>query len=92
MNKAKNFLNIVDERIKMIIQSFNLISRYSGTVVSINKNLKVAKVKILGYDSIFTFPYRKYVEDDLQEGKGVFIEVKNGKMNTGIITDIYYGR
>lgn len=88
MDSTKLLLEVIDKRIDAYIKNSNLVTRNIGKIVSVSGNK--AQVTLLGYDSIFTFPYRPYLTD-LKEGDNVFIESKIGNLSTGIITDKLYG-
>lgn len=91
MKQADMLIDIIDKRIDDYIKSARLISRYIGKIISINEN-QTAKVTILGFNTIFTFPYRDYLIDKIKEGDNVFIESKIGNLSSGIIVDRFYGK
>ena len=91
MKQSDMLIDIIDKRIDDYIKSARLISRYIGKIISINEN-QTAKVTILGFNTIFTFPYRDYLIDKIKEGDNVFIESKIGNLSSGIIVDRFYGK
>ena len=91
MKQADMLIDIIDKRIDDYIKSARLITRYIGKIISINEN-QTAKVTILGFNTIFTFPYRDYLIDKIKEGDNVFIESKIGNLSSGIIVDRFYGK
>lgn len=91
MKQSDMLIDIIDKRIDDYIKSTRLISRYIGKIISINEN-QTAKVTILGFNTIFTFPYRDYLIDKIKEGDNVFIESKIGNLSSGIIVDRFYGK
>ena len=91
MNEADVFIDIIDRRIDSYIKNAKLICRYTGKIISINSD-QTARVSIIVFDTIFTFPYRDYLIDKIKEGDGVFIESKIGNLSNGIITDRFYGK
>lgn len=91
MTQAEILIEAIDKRIDSYVKDAKLICQYVGKIVSINPN-QTAKVTIAGFDTIFTFPYRDYLEGKLKEGTGVFIQGKIGNLSNGIITDYFYGK
>ena len=91
MNDVDLFINIIDKRIDSYIKNAKLICRYIGKIISINDE-QYAKVQILGFNTIFTFPYRSYLINEIKEGDNVIIESKISNLSNGIITDKFYGK
>lgn len=90
MNLANELIEIIDRRIDSYIKNARIVCKYTGKIISLNPN-QTAKVSILGFNTIFTFPYRDYLIGKLKEGDGVFIESKISSLSSGIITDRFYG-
>lgn len=91
MNNADIFIDIIDKRIDSYVKNARIVCRFVGKVVGLNQN-QSARVKIIGFDTIFVFPYRDYLIDKIQEGDSVYIESKIGNLSNGIITDRFYGQ
>lgn len=90
MRQAEELIDIIDRRIDAYIKNAKIICKYTGKIIALNEN-QTAKVSIMGFDTIFTFPYRDYLVGLLKEGDGVFIESKISNLSSGIITDRFYG-
>lgn len=81
---GETILQIIDQRIDSYIKESKITCRYIGQVIEVLGNNKY-KVKIMGYDTVYTFPSRPYV--DAIENDYVFIESKIGNIDNGIIID-----
>lgn len=81
---GETILQIIDQRIDSYIKESKITCRYIGQVVEVLGNNKY-KIKIMGYDTIYTFPSRPYV--DAIENDYVFIESKIGNIDNGIVID-----
>lgn len=81
---GETILQIIDQRIDSYIKESKITCRYIGQVIEVLGNNKY-KVKIMGYDTVYTFPSRPYV--DAIENDYVFIESKIGNIDNGIVID-----
>lgn len=81
---GETILQIIDQRIDSYIKESKITCRYIGQVVEVLGNNKY-KIKIMGYDTVYTFPSRPYV--DAIENDYVFIESKIGNIDNGIVID-----
>lgn len=86
---AEEILNIVDKRIDKHFKDAKLIVEYVGIVKSVGGN-QTAQVQLLGYDTIFTFPYRDYLTK-IKIGDSVKIQCRYGSLSGGVIVDRFYG-
>lgn len=91
MNQADTLIDIIDRRIDSYVKNARIVCKYVGKIISMGTN-KTARVTIVGFDTIFTFPYRDYLIGKIKEGDGVFIESKIGNLSNGVITDRFYGQ
>lgn len=96
MNNKKDIsalIDIIDRRIRKILKEQNLCYRYVGKVTSIkdtgNPNAIVG-IKLLGFASETDAEYNitNGSSSILKVGDTVYIDTINGKMNSGIITQI----
>ena len=90
MSNEDMLIDIIDSRIENYIKRSNLINRNIGEIISLTER-QTARVKIIGFDTVFTFPYRDYLVGMLKEGDSVLIEGKIGNLSNSIITDRFYG-
>lgn len=81
---GESILQIIDQRIDSYIKESKITCRYIGQIIEVLGNNRY-KVKIMGYDTIYTFPSRPYV--DAIKNDYVFIESKVGNIDNGIIID-----
>ena len=81
---GETILQIIDQRIDSYIKESKITCRYIGQVIEVLGNNKY-KIKIMGYDTVYTFPSRPYV--DAIENDYVFIESKIGNIDNGIVID-----
>lgn len=81
---GETILQIIDQRIDSYIKESKITCRYIGQVIEVLGNNKY-KIKIMGYDTVYTFPSRPYV--DAIENDYVFIESKIGDIDNGIVID-----
>lgn len=81
---GEDILSIIDQRIDAYIKESKVIVRYIGQVVEVLDNNKY-RVALAGYDTVYTFPSRPYV--DAQKDDFVYIEAKSGAIDNGIVTD-----
>ena len=81
---GETILQIIDQRIDSYIKESKITCRYIGQVIEVLRNNKY-KIKIMGYDTVYTFPSRPYV--DAIENDYVFIESKIGNIDNGIVID-----
>lgn len=81
---GETILQIIDQRIDSYIKESKITCRYIGQVIEVLGNNKY-KVKIMGYNTVYTFPSRPYV--DAIENDYVFIESKIGNIDNGIVID-----
>lgn len=81
---GETILSIIDQRIDSYIKESKITCRYIGQVIEVLGNNKY-KIKLVGYDTIYTFPSRPYV--DAIENDYVFIESKIGNIDNGIVID-----
>ena len=59
--QGQAILSIIDQRIDSYLKESKLTSRSIGQVQEVLGNNRY-KVKIIGYDTIYTFPSRPYVD------------------------------
>lgn len=85
MDCAKEIIDIIDKRIDTYLKSSNCLRRYSGQVVGLEAN-NFCRIKLLGYDTVYSFPMRPYLNPN--PGDYVLIESKIGNISNGIVTDI----
>lgn len=81
---GETILSIIDQRIDSYIKDSKITCRFIGQVIEVLGNNRY-KVKLMGYDTIYTFPSRPYV--DAIENDYVFIESKIGNIDNGIVID-----
>lgn len=81
---GETILQIIDQRIDSYIKESKITCRYIGQVIEVLGNNKY-KIKIMGYDTVYTFPSRPYI--DAIENDYVFIESKIGNIDNGIVID-----
>ena len=60
MNQADALIDIIDRRIDSYIKNARIVCKYVGKIISMGTN-QTARVTIIGFDTIFTFPYRDYL-------------------------------
>ena len=82
--QGQAILAIIDQRIDSYLKESKLTSRSIGQVQEVLGNNRY-KVKIIGYDTIYTFPSRPYV--DAIKNDYVYIESKIGNIDNGMIID-----
>lgn len=81
---GETILSIIDQRIDSYIKESKITCRFIGQVIEVLGNNRY-KIKLMGYDTIYTFPSRPYV--DAIENDYVFIESKIGNIDNGIVID-----
>lgn len=82
--RGEAILSIIDQRIDSYIKESKITCRYIGQVIEVLGNNKY-KIKLIGHDTIYTFPSRPYV--DAIKDDYVFIESKIGNIDNGIVID-----
>ena len=82
--RGEAILSIIDQRIDSYIKESKITCRYIGQVLEVLGNNKY-KIKLIGHDTIYTFPSRPYV--DAIKDDYVFIESKIGNIDNGIVID-----
>ena len=81
---GETILEIIDQRIDSYLKESKITCRYIGQIKEVLGNNRY-KVVLVGYETVYTFPARPYV--DAIEGDYVFIESKIGNIDNGIIID-----
>lgn len=81
---GETILEIIDQRIDSYLKESKITCRYIGQIKEVLGNNRY-KVSLVGYETVYTFPARPYV--DAIEGDYVFIESKIGNIDNGIIID-----
>lgn len=79
----KDFIALIDARIKKGIQEALVSKYYPATVLSVGVDNKTATVQITGYDDEFTLLNK--TGELLAEGENVFVQAINNMMSNGII-------
>lgn len=79
----QNFLNIIDNRIKKYINENRLLKQYCGIVTGVVSGQKKYKVRLLGYDTEFTFLNKS--GETLSTGDYVYVQTVGNDLNTGVI-------
>lgn len=82
--RGEAILSIIDQRIDSYIKESKITCRYIGQIIEVLGNNKY-KIKLIGHDTIYTFPSRPYV--DAIKDDYVFIESKIGNIDNGIVID-----
>lgn len=85
MDISQTLLDVIDKRIDSYLKSSKVVCRYTGKIISKEQD-NFYKVNLLGYNTIFTFPARAYI--DAKEGDYVLIESKLSNLSNGIISDV----
>ena len=86
---ADKLIEIIDRRIDAYFKGAKVICEYVGQIQSIGVD-HTANVQLLGYDTVFTFPYRDYLTN-LKVGDSVKVQSKIGNLTNGVIVDRFYG-
>lgn len=84
--ELQTFLNIIDGRIKKYINENKLLKQYCGQIkedVSTNGQGKKYKVRLLGYETEFTFLNKS--GEIFSENDYVYIQTVGTDLNTGVI-------
>ena len=82
--RGQDIIAVIDQRIDSYIKESKITVRYIGQIIEVLGNNRY-KVNLIGYDTIYTFPARPYV--DSIKGDFVYIESKAGNIDNGIIID-----
>ena len=82
--QGQAILAIIDQRIDSYLKESKLTSRSIGQVQEVLGNNRY-KVSLIGYNTIYTFPSRPYVDCIINDY--VYIESKAGNIDNGIIID-----
>ncbi len=88
MNVARQFIDIIDQRVLKVLYSQNILVRTSAKVISVEEDRPIAVVEFYGDMKHLQheFPYRRNGLT-LSPGDTVYIESKIGDIASGIITD-----
>lgn len=86
---ADDLIEIIDRRIDSYFKGAKVICEYVGEIKSVGVD-QTAQVQLLGYNTVFTFPYRDYLTT-LKVGDSVKIQSKIGNLSNGVIVDRFYG-
>lgn len=81
---GQDIFSLIDQRIDSYIKESKITCRSIAQVQEVLDNNKY-KVTLMGYDTVYTFPSRPYV--DAIVGDYVFVESKMGAIDNGIIID-----
>lgn len=91
---TQNLLRIIDDRVNKILNNSKYSKIYTGVVTGIDVyeegNMYWVNARILGEDTIFTFPNQ--TGKPLNVGDSVYIQTIGGDLNTGVITQKLVGR
>ena len=71
--RGQDIIAVIDQRIDSYIKESKITVRYIGQIIEVLGNNRY-KVNLIGYDTIYTFPARPYV--DSIKGDFVYIESK----------------
>lgn len=86
--ETQNLLRIIDDRVNKILNNSKYSKIYTGVVTGTDVyeegNMYWVNARILGEDTIFTFPNQ--TGKPLNVGDSVYIQTIGGDLNTGIIT------
>ena len=82
--RGKEIIQVIDQRIDSYIKESKITVRYIGQIKEVLGNNRY-KVQLVGYDTIYTFPARPYVDSIVNDY--VYIESKAGNIDNGIIID-----
>ena len=85
---TQNLLRIIDDRVNKILNNSKYSKIYTGVVTGTDVyeegNIYWVNARLLGEDTIFTFPNQ--TGKPLNVGDSVYIQTIGGDLNTGIIT------
>ena len=85
LNKyGRQIIEVIDQRIDSYIKESKITVRYIGQIKEVLGNNRY-RVQLVGYDTIYTFPARPYVDSIVNDY--VYIESKAGNIDNGIIID-----
>lgn len=82
--RGQDIISVIDQRIDSYIKESKITVRYIGQIIEILGNNRY-KVSLIGYNTIYTFPSRPYVDCIINDY--VYIESKAGNIDNGIIID-----
>ena len=87
--QADELIEIIGRRIDAYFKGAKVICEYVGQIQAVGVD-QTANVQLLGYDTVFTFPYRDYLTN-LKVGDSVKVQSKIGNLTNGVIVDRFYG-
>lgn len=82
--RGQDIIAVIDQRIDSYIKESKITVRYIGQIIEVLGNNRY-KVQLIGYDTVYTFPARPYVDAIVNDY--VYIESKAGNIDNGIIID-----
>ena len=75
--RGQDIIAVIDQRIDSYIKESKITVRYIGQIIEVLGNNRY-KVQLMGYDTVYTFPARPYVDAIVNDY--VYIESKAGNI------------